>query len=861
MSLTKYVRALATIMTLLMICAPAAHATGLVNRDNGGDPISTPESTRVIIELESPPLAVAFRNEVRTAAVNGKLDANTPVAQTYIAQLQAEQAAFISNMQSAVADATVATFINESGFAEAATYQVVFNGLAVDVGTTDRTQAINRLAKMSGVKNVYLDVPYYTELYTSTQLIHAPVLWDMAGGRANAGAGIKIASLDGGVHHEAPMMDGTGYSYPDGYGPNGLGLTANNNGKIIVSRAYFRSWDPPAAGDENPWPGVAGTSHGMHTSSTAAGDVVTATFAGFNVGTMSGVAPKAYVMSYRVFYQSQNNDGSFYTTEGIAALEDIVRDGADVVNNSWGGGPSSSGGQFDALDQALVNAVNAGIFVSMSNGNAGPGQGTSDHASPDYMNVAASTTGGDLIVGQVLVPGQINLQKIAFATAAFGATLPIGQLQNLPYVPAITVDNSNATGCNAFPVNAFAGKAALLNGSGCEFGVKVLHAEQAGADFVVVYNPSGDSLINMGPGAVGSQVTIPSIFVGKTDGNALVTLYTNQAAAAILRIDTTAFQASNTPDQIADFSSRGPGVGGTLKPDIAAFWRKHFGPRLYPWRHRRSTPSGLRADFGNLDGGAARCRAAALLKQQHPTWSPAWIKSALMSTSKYMGIYLSDGITPAQPLDMGAGRMDLTHAAQPGVILDPPSLSFGYLISGTLKTITVTVTSVATTTETYNLSTLYTRDGFAPTQTTSLPGITLNPTSLTLAPSEAKTVQVTFRSINGMGIGDNQGYILLDGAMHDAHLPAWARVTPALPLADVLIIDNDFSTEGPFHDYLYYTSTLDKLGYNYAVVDTDSSVAQPTTIPDAATLAGYRAVIYFTGDNFYSDGSFTVPPG
>ena len=44
-------------------------------------------------------------------------------------------------------------------------------------------------------------------------------------------------------------------------------------------------------------------------------------------------------MSYRVFYNSVNGNESSYAAEGIAALEDIVMDGADVVNNSWGGGP------------------------------------------------------------------------------------------------------------------------------------------------------------------------------------------------------------------------------------------------------------------------------------------------------------------------------------------------------------------------------------------------------------------------------------------------------------------------------------------------------------------------------------------
>ena len=222
------------------------------------------------------------------------------------------------------------------------------------------------------------------------------------GGKSKAGAGVKFASMDGGVHRLSPMFDGTGYSYPPGF-PKGF--TSNTNGKIIASRVYFRTWDPPTEADANPWPGAdtgGGTQHGTHTASTAAGGEVQASFAGAPAVTISGVAPKAYVMSYRVFYDSITHDGSFYNTEGIKALEDIVIDGADVLNNSWGGGPSSIGGEFDALDQALINAVNAGIFVSMSNGNAGPASApvitrrrttsTSPPAAPAARMLPASST-------------------------------------------------------------------------------------------------------------------------------------------------------------------------------------------------------------------------------------------------------------------------------------------------------------------------------------------------------------------------------------------------------------------------------------------------------------------------------------
>ncbi len=689
--------------------AYAAVQTPIVTDGSTGTTAAGP-SARLIVELNSPPLAAAYLTAVSAAAVNGKLDANTAAAQAYSSQLQAEQAVFVRNMQAVLAGASVATFVNEANVTEAATYQIVFNGLAINPGASDREMARQILVRLPGVKNVYYDVPHYTQLYISTALINAPAIWNAVGGRANGGAGIKVASMDGGVHHRAPMMNGAGYTYPPGYGPNGLGLTANNNGKIIASRAYFRDWDPPAPGDENPWPGVAGTSHGMHTSSTAAGDIVSATYNGFNVGTISGVAPKAYVMSYRVFYASVNGIGSFYTTEGLAALEDIVQDGADVVNNSWGSGPGSTGGSFDPLDQALINVTKAGIFVSMANGNAGPSTGTSDHPLSAYINVAASTTGG-----------------------ALGA------------------------------------------------------------------------------------------------------------------------------DQIIGFSSRGPGVGGTLKPDIAAPGVNILAQGYTPG----VTGEAIHLGYGKVSGTSMAAPhvagAAAMLKQIHPDWSVAAIKSALMSTAKYIDIYNFDG-SPAQPLDMGAGRLDLTNAANPGVILDPPSLSFGFIPTGTQKTLSVTVTSVATATETYNLSTLYTGDGFAPTQTTALPGITANLTVIRLNPGESKTIQVTFDTAAGSGIGDNQGYLVMDGANYDAHMAAWARVTPAAVASDVLLIDGDFSTIGPgagfpLRDYRwYYTDSLEQLGYRYTVLDYGTE-----PFPAAATLAGYPAIVYFTGENYVGGAGLSDP--
>ena len=867
------VLALAVIMSLVLAAATFAYEPASFKADGPAEvqtdaPAELPKAShRLIVELESPPLAVWYKTNRAAQGVNGGMDLKSAAAQNYVSQLQAEQAAFVTAMQSVLRDASVSNYINELGDSVQNSYQVVLNGMAIDPGSADVRTATFALLKLPGVKAVHRDYAHEPTLYASLPLIEAESAWNNAaiGGIANAGDGIKFASMDGGIHKDAPMFDGTGYSYPAGYPAGGLGLTANNNGKIIASRAYFRDWDPPADGDDNPWPGENGTPHGVHTSSTATGNVVTATYAGANVGQISGVAPAAWAMSYRVFYYSVTGDGSFYNAEGIAALEDIVVDGADVLNNSWGGGPTSVGGEFDALDTALINVANAGTFISMSAGNAGPGTGTMDHPSDDYISVGASTTTGTFAAGRFNItapePISASLQNMNYGTGLFGAAIPVGEVITHAFVSAQSVDPANVAGCDPWTGTPFANNAAIISRGTCNFSQKVYHAEQAGAEFVVIYNNAGDEIINMscgnycGPG----QINIPSIFVGQTDGEGVVAWHASYGNASVLELDTLAYQTGNTPDIIAGFSSRGPGVGNVLKPDIVAPGVNIMAQGYTPG----ATGEDRHLGYGQVGGTSMSAPhvagAAALLRQIHPGWSNAYIKSALMTTAKYMDIYNDAAQTdPAQPLDMGAGRLDLTNAADPGVILDPPSLSFGLLLDGTEKTITVTVTSVATATETYDLSTLYTGNGFAITQTTVLTGFAVSPISMTLAPGASADFVVTFDSAAGLGIGDNQGYIVLDGDGHDAHMPAWARVY-APPEADILVIDSDFSYLLGYPDYrAYYTTALNELGLAYDVWHADIYYANPMTIPDLSNLLAYKVVICFTGDNYNPDGTFTV---
>jgi subtilisin family serine protease len=837
------------------------YSSGLFTDDTPAGEI--PEiSHRLIVELSSPSLSIWAQSSGELLPASNKVDFDSPAAQNYLSQLENEQANFINTLQSALPGSTISTYIDETGAQVQLTFQILLNAVVIEPGQADLISARETLLSLPGVKAVYLDYAYTPHLYASLPLINAPALWEDVGGRENAGRGIKVASVDGGVHKDAPMFSGEGFSYPPGWPVNGLGNQANNNGKIIASRVYFRPWDPPVPGDDNPWPGEFGTSHGVHTTGIMAGNTVTAEYLGV-IETISGVAPAAWVMSYRVFYESVTADPSAYTAEIVAALEDVVRDGADVVNNSWGGGPTSRGGAFDAVDQALINASAAGVFVSMSAGNAGPGTGTTDHPSRDYISVAASTTTGTIAAGRLSVsapePVPDELQNIPFAVAAFGQPLELEQIYTFSFVAAAAVDPANVTGCDPWPADTFTGRAALISRGACEFGLKVLNAEQAGAEFVVVYNNLGEELVSMGPGAVGDQVTIPSVFIGQTAGLAMVDWYATHGEDSEITLDTFGFQAGNDPDIIANFSSRGPGVGNAFKPDILAPGVNILSQGYAPGETGEARHLGFGQQSGTSMASPHVAGAAAVLRQVHPSWSNDYVKSALMSTAKFLDIYNVDG-TPAQPLDMGAGRLNLTNATDPGVVFDNPSVGFGMLTFGGTDTQTVSVTNISTQTETYTISALRIEgSGFTHTTSEGIPGFTVTPASLTLAPGETQTLTVEFDTTASAGVGDNQGFIILDGETHEAHLPVWARVAPEA-IADVLIIDNDFSPNfGVFPDYLdYYTSTLDALGMTYEVHDSAMHIGENPSIPDAATLSGYRAVLLFTGDFYLPNGALAA---
>jgi subtilisin family serine protease len=713
---------------------------------------------------------------------------------------------------------------------------------------------------MRGVRAVTPDVPYRPLMYATPAQIGAPALWEQLGGQANAGRGVKVAIIDSGVfvrrdaagnYAGNPCFNDAGYTAPPGY-PKGDTRFTNN--KVIVARAYFRPapFAPPTAGNDTPIQGPGGSPHGTHTGGTVACNANTPT--GLGSVTISGIAPAAYLMNYRIFYPSTSPDGfengNGWVVEIVQAIEDAVSDGADILSNSWGSSHQNTYGWPDPMVQAAEGAVDAGVVGVWAQGNGGPATATGNlpSSSDKVISVGAVTKYETLIESSVNVIGRADLQNLDTGPASFGPSMVDQRIGPAPYVPAQALQASSE-GCAAYPAGSLAGKIALIQRGTCEFGAKVFNAQQAGAIGALVYNHAagGDALQAMGGGVFGPQVTIPSVFMKNSNGLAMVEHYNANPAAAAAEFFYNPHGGENPGDVIAGFSSRGPTQEKEVKPDVVA-------PGVDVLSSGYSTgafPAPF-VGFGSASGTSMAtphvAGAAALLLQLHPSWTPAMVKSALMSTATEAVFATTARTTRAGVLDRGAGRIDLTQAGNPGLVFDRLSLSGGELRSpGQSRSFTVRATNISGAADTWDVSTVETGDAAK----TANFNINAGTSALSLGNGNSGSIHVTVESVAGAPAGDYEGSVVLVSRATGKrlHIPVWFRVLPAVQ-KEVLLIDDDGSSTGGLADRkATYTAMLDALGLSYDYLDMGLPPFAAQAKPGLMNLYRYRAVVLFTGDN------------
>ena len=274
------------------------------------------------------------------------------------------------------------------------TFDVVYGGASMLVPAG----RVRDVLRVPGVVAVQRDRLAHTLTTTTPHFLGADRVWPTLGGPARAGRNVVIGVLDSGIWPEHPSFRdlglgafprAAGCEFGDGSDPD-LGEPFTCNRKLIGAYAFTDTYMSvlravPGEFCDNRTGACSARNadgHGTHTASTAAGAPTTASVFGLPRGRVSGMAPGARVIAYRVCL-----DQGCYSSDSVSAIEQAVIDGVDVINFSISGGADPFS---DPVELAFLDAYAAGIDVNASAGNSGPGPGTAEHAGPWVTTVGAS---------------------------------------------------------------------------------------------------------------------------------------------------------------------------------------------------------------------------------------------------------------------------------------------------------------------------------------------------------------------------------------------------------------------------------------------------------------------------------------
>lgn len=754
--------------------------------------------------LEDAPAAERFgsREQVRSAD-----------AVTYRQQIEARQ-------QSVKGDLTA------RGFRVMGSVSTLLNAIFV-MASSER---LDELKSLAGVKGVVAGRRYHLNLSKATQLVDGPAAWSAAGGIGNAGAGMKIAMIDTGIDQTHPAFQDSTLAVPAGFpvcsSVNIAGAevplsncSAYTNNKVIVARSYV-AFD--AAGDpENPasdstpddYSPRDRVGHGTATASAAAAVSNTgpATPASGSTLTFNGMAPKAFLGNYKVFGSPEVNDGA--SDAGIImALEDAVTDGMDIASLSLGApaltGPLDTGAACgapvgvpcDPVAAAAQMAVRAGTVVVIAAGNSG--DGASSVNAPTFNSIE---TPGDA-PATITVGSTTNSHYIASQLNALGNGAPanlVGVLGNLgngatPAKPVqaplvdVTTLGDDGLACSALPSGSLTGSFALIERGTCTFLVKVVNAQTAGAAGVVFYMADQSALIF--PGGLGGT-SIPSIMIPNTDGVALKT-YIDANPGSSVEIVPAAEQikAANLVNLLSFFSSEGPVTGtNAIKPDLVATGgSENFGSDIY-LAAQNYDPLGELYSSTRYTAGSGTSFAtplvsgsAALVKQAHPGFSPAQIKSALVNTASQV-VTLDENSDQVGVQQLGAGLLDAAAALQPSISAAPATISFG-LLAALPATQSFQLTNSGPSAAALSVV-------FTPATTVSGINGSVDQQSLNLAAGASATINVALAGTLPVG-GIYSGFVTVQGSGMTLHIPYMFVVASGTPGNLMVISGPSDSTAG-----------------------------------------------------------------
>jgi subtilisin family serine protease len=724
-----------------------------------------------IIQMAEPPLLDYLIDRPRSPAFvrNGmgrrKPDFRTPGALVHLDRIRKQHHEFERKAEQALSRKLDVDY----------TYAHTFNGLAVRLTSSEA----DVVAHLPGVLHVQPEIIRFPLTDAGPAWVGAPAAWSGAGtgGIGTRGEGIVIAVLDTGIdpaHPSFDEIDGDAYVHTN---PKGrfFGVCDESNGplydrdfpcnnKLIGAWSFLsKNIDPDSPRDSD--------GHGTHVAATAAGNaLVTDALNPTQFGvTLSGVAPRANMIAYDVCVTDCPDSAS------LAAIDQAVADGVDVINFSIGGPPSDP--WEDLVSLALLAAQESGIFVIVAAGNSGPDQGSI--TSP--ANAPWVTAVGDATHQRRFTSPSLQLSGPGAPPVMQGAGIskPLG-----PGPLVYALDFGDPLCLGPFTAGTWQNGEIIV----CDRGEiprleKGINVKAGGAGGMVLVNQATDS------GLVADFHVLPAIHISFNDGNALKTwLAAGQPGTlfgAIRGSERTLDPSFG--DIVPSFSSRGPNrpAPGVLKPDLIApgVLILAAGP---PIRNESATFSVLTGTSASAPHVAG---AAALLMSLHPEWTPDMIRSALMTTAEISGVTKENGAIPADPFDRGAGRIDLEKAARAGLALressanfsaadptlggDPTALNLPFLVDADCRGLSAwsrTFTSTLDAFSTWSVS------------TSAAPGmeLTVSPLSFTLPPTGSVTLVV---EADVRGLPENQwafGEVVLSsqgGPESQIRLPAAVLVS------------------------------------------------------------------------------------
>ncbi len=618
-----------------------------------------------LVELTEPPAVTPYASKVAKLGGLVTTDASAASMQQ-LGAVQAEQTTFAQR----VVEAQV------PGVTEIYRLQRLFNGILY---ATDQA-GVARLKSLPGARAVHVMTPRQLDNAHGVPFIGVPAIWDAVAANLH-GENMRVGVIDTGIDYTHSNFGGAGTAAAYAAIDRNVAAPAG----VFPSAKVVGGWD--FAGptynattvvvpqpDPNPLDGPGG-GHGSHVSGTVAGFGVNAdgtTYTGSYDVTLDpttlrigpGAAPKALLYALKVF---GDNGGS--TMLDAAAMEwavDPNQDGSfadhlDVVNLSLG---SSYGTSTDPEAVIFSNAVAAGVSVVISAGNSGdyyfitgaPG------STPEVISVAASTVGYYDASVVVNAPASVQGTKPA-GSAAFGPTTWTTVTADLVATdPTGTLTND---GCSTI-ASPLTGKIALINRGTCAFALKAKNAQNAGAVGVLIgNNADGDP-----PGMAGTDATIviPTRSISLYDASAIRAAIAGGATVNVSMASSSAYQDLARADTIASFSSRGPSRAQNqpiLKPDVAA-------PGFNVVSTLSGSGNGSTVMSGTSMASPLTAGTVTLLRQAHPTWTPAEIKALLMNTADHESYSLPYPAPPARqavsPTRNGAGRIDAAAAIAASVI-------------------------------------------------------------------------------------------------------------------------------------------------------------------------------------------------